>query len=518
MINWRNPIIQSGLLFLGLWIGGSLAYVFAEISDNMVDNNNWTSTGDVRIGTPTDPSAITFSYQTGTVTQNINPYDHIPAGNIIDEITWDYEYKKYDNAVGCYSNCIDDTLSETVKLTDDDGTVTTPWSWSGSISDTTFTANPTQTFVEGTDWASGVDLTNIELFFSGKDNGFWAGYYGPTIRNFELIADYSEDPSYYDPIEETVENGVCDSTAYDDPDCDNYVDDCDEFYDPGCIEDGNTSYTGMSEEEYQNLGTEEQYQLADFDGTYNDFEQGIEDGTITDVGVDTNADDYGTDYGDDDGMDENDGSSNGDSSGDNSTNPSEEGIDETVEQIESLDLPSATFPSSLKIIQNSSQGFRRASKSKANQFLKSVGVNTGSFTGTEVGMVGVSFNNDPNNQSNINNGLPNTSNNNITNNTFDNNTNVQSGTTNRTDDNQNSDSVMVAEAIVTDNPIGQDGLVEGLSLSDLGGLSINNFQQPNLRDNNNWYSDTNMLEQRDIYSDQLFYKVQDIYTSTQWYK
>ena len=147
-----------------------------------------------------------------------------------------------------------------------------------------------------------------------------------------------------------------------------------------------------------------------------------------------------------------------------------------------------------------------------------MGVNTGSFTGTEVGMVGVSFNNDPNNQSNINNGLPNTSNNNITNNTFDNNTNVQSGTTNRTDDNQNSDSVMVAEAIVTDNPIGQDGLVEGLSLSDLGGLSINNFQQPNLRDNNNWYSDTNMLEQRDIYSDQLFYKVQDIYTSTQWYK
>jgi hypothetical protein len=72
--------------------------------------------------------------------------------------------------------------------------------------------------------------------------------------------------------------------------------------------------------------------------------------------------------------------------------------------------------------------------------------------------------------------------------------------------------------IVQDSPIGVEiEFEEALSTSDLGDLDINDFKQPNLVDNTNWYSDQNSLQQDSIYNNQDFYKQQDIYKGVSWY-
>jgi hypothetical protein len=81
-------------------------------------------------------------------------------------------------------------------------------------------------------------------------------------------------------------------------------------------------------------------------------------------------------------------------------------------------------------------------------------------------------------------------------------------------DNQAMQGIIVA----SESPMGDEiEFEEALSTADLGGLGINDFKQPKLADQSNWYSDQNSLAQESIYRDQDFYKQQDIYKGVTWY-
>ncbi len=43
-------------------------------------------------------------------------------------------------------------------------------------------------------------VDNITLSITSRDDGYWAGYYGPEFRNFSLTANYSVDPCVADPL------------------------------------------------------------------------------------------------------------------------------------------------------------------------------------------------------------------------------------------------------------------------------------------------------------------------------
>jgi hypothetical protein len=108
------------------------------------------------------------------------------------QIDWSVDVKSYDNAVGCYSNCIDDTakidinfyggneLLDTVGpgdiTLDYDGGGWSGWiNFSGSYDDETYLSL----------------ITSVEFVLGGKDTGYWGGRYGPRFRNAELTFDYN---------------------------------------------------------------------------------------------------------------------------------------------------------------------------------------------------------------------------------------------------------------------------------------------------------------------------------------
>ena len=73
--------------------------------------------------------------------------------------------------------------------------------------------------------------------------------------------------------------------------------------------------------------------------------------------------------------------------------------------------------------------------------------------------------------------------------------------------------------VASESPMGNEiELKEALGTEDLGGLNINDFNQPKLLDQNNWYSDQNTLQQGSIYNNQSLYGDQEFYkTGANWY-
>lgn len=102
----------------------------------------------------------------------------------------------------------------------------------------------------------------------------------------------------------------------------------------------------------------------------------------------------------------------------------------------------------------------------------------------------------------------------MNNNTFDPNQTGMYGVPSDNVDNQALQGMIVA----SESPMGNEiELEEALSTEDLGGLNINDFRQPKLADQSNWYSNENALAQQSIYNNQQFYKQQEIYKGVNWY-
>jgi hypothetical protein len=102
----------------------------------------------------------------------------------------------------------------------------------------------------------------------------------------------------------------------------------------------------------------------------------------------------------------------------------------------------------------------------------------------------------------------------MNNNTFDPNQTGMYGVPDSNANNQATQGMIVA----TESPMGVEiEFEEALSTDDLGGLNINDFNQPKLADQSNWYSNENTLAQQSIYNNQQFYKQQEIYKGVNWY-
>ena len=114
-------------------------------------------------------------------------------------INWSVDVRSFDNAVGCYSNCIDDQGYIKVEFYDNTNTLV----------DSTGPGTLSLDY-DGGQWSgwvnySGVydnelymsEIASIEFVVGGKDRGYWGGYYGPQFRDASLIFEY-------DPVEESL--------------------------------------------------------------------------------------------------------------------------------------------------------------------------------------------------------------------------------------------------------------------------------------------------------------------------
>jgi hypothetical protein len=145
-----------------------------------------------------DPSTntISFSYGQATAAQTFainQALQNAGAGITVQgySYSWDIRNMNGDNR----QNGID-TLTATVTTTTATGVVrrTDSWTYNTKIDWTNFNgiinyANPGPVS----------DFGNITVQFSGKDGGFWAGYFGPQVRDVNIGLRYSVDPCFNNP-------------------------------------------------------------------------------------------------------------------------------------------------------------------------------------------------------------------------------------------------------------------------------------------------------------------------------
>lgn len=141
-------------------------------------------------------NSISFSYAQGTVSQTIainNALANVGAGVKVNGYNYSYDTRNMngDDRQGSI-----DTYTITTKMTSSAGatllsttqTFNTKFDWT-TISGTQTATNP---------YAVG-DVGSLQFSATGKDSGFWAGYFGPQIRNVNMSLNYGVDPCATNP-------------------------------------------------------------------------------------------------------------------------------------------------------------------------------------------------------------------------------------------------------------------------------------------------------------------------------
>lgn len=182
-----------------------------DSTGNLIDNGQWTGIG-ARAPDPNDccsnpggsqplydtnTDTIKFSYGQATVGQIIGINSALSGSGIqVNGYTWGYDARNMNGSGGQNGT---DTLTSYSYMKDAQG---------NTILDNTIVHN-TQfewTRFTGTRTLSNpyalADTGTIGIQFSGKDGGFWAGLYGPEIRNVTLSLNYTSgaDPCVEDPL------------------------------------------------------------------------------------------------------------------------------------------------------------------------------------------------------------------------------------------------------------------------------------------------------------------------------
>ena len=154
-----------------------------------------------------DPATntISFSYGQATAAQTfaINQALQNSGSGITVRgysYSWDIRNMNGDNRQGGT-----DTLTATVNTYNGNNTAirrTDSWTYNTKIDWSTFSGiinynNPGPTS----------DFGNLTVQFSGKDGGFWAGYFGPQVRNVEIGLRYTVDPCVTNPLSSTSCSG-----------------------------------------------------------------------------------------------------------------------------------------------------------------------------------------------------------------------------------------------------------------------------------------------------------------------
>ena len=204
--------LVSALCWATCFLSFSVSAQQIDNSGNLINNNNWSgavygadpggccasiSGSGALYDTTTD--TIMFSYGTSTLSQTIGLNQALGGTGIqVHGYNYGWEFRYISN-----NTTENDTLLFNISLRDSSGTVVESQnlSWDGAMQmnifqyDTWYTVSNSRTFDNPY-----TDPQSITLSMTGKDGGFWAGYYGPEVRNVSLSVNYSFDPCAADPL------------------------------------------------------------------------------------------------------------------------------------------------------------------------------------------------------------------------------------------------------------------------------------------------------------------------------
>lgn len=170
-------------------------------SPNLIGSNNLTGTVDTTSNGGGYSGGYTPGYNSSTntimfgYTQSSVAYTYAFSQALRDSgmtITgYNYSWQYYNQ--GDYSG----NLSATANFAGTNGLSLHNKSWVlGTTSDWT-THSGTESFVSG---ILASNIANFSLTFSGKDSRYWAGYYGPQVRNASMSLNYTFDVCSSDPL------------------------------------------------------------------------------------------------------------------------------------------------------------------------------------------------------------------------------------------------------------------------------------------------------------------------------
>ena len=191
------------------------------ISPNLINPNNWT--GNIVYGE--DPGGccasisgsgalfdtltnqIMFSYGTSVVAQTIAINEVLKAtGLTVDGFAYAWQFRKVSN-----NGRGDDQLEFSVTVKDTNGGVVEEYVWNRSGAEW----EHDKWYAEG-----GIEIFNpvtnpgnVNFSIMGRDGGFWAGYYGPEVKDVNLQLIYRANPCASDPLFDTSCPGYAEAYA-----------------------------------------------------------------------------------------------------------------------------------------------------------------------------------------------------------------------------------------------------------------------------------------------------------------
>lgn len=163
---------------------------------------------------------ITFSYSSRTVSQAI-AINQALSGTGIQlsgyNYSWQYLNQGYNGG----------TLNGNINLKSNTGSTLGSWNYSMPTTTDWTTMSGTQNFSSAYSLAN---VSNLNVSFTGNDNRFWGGFYGPRVRNIDVRLNYTNDPCA-DPLSSPTCPGYaaalliqqCSVSALYDPSCPNYA-------------------------------------------------------------------------------------------------------------------------------------------------------------------------------------------------------------------------------------------------------------------------------------------------------
>ena len=163
---------------------------------------------------------ITFSYSSRTVSQAIAINQALSGTGIqLSGYTYSWQYLNQDYNGG--------TLNGNINLRSNTGSTLGSWSYYMPTTTDWTTMSGTQSFSSTYSLAN---VSNLNVSFTGNDNRFWGGFYGPRVRNIDVRLNYTNDPCA-DPLSSSSCPGYaaalltqqCSISALYDPSCPNYA-------------------------------------------------------------------------------------------------------------------------------------------------------------------------------------------------------------------------------------------------------------------------------------------------------
>jgi hypothetical protein len=138
-------------------------------------------------------NTIYFGYLQSTVSQSIAINSALNGTGIqVSGYEYSWQYLNQDDSVG--------SLTSQIRLTSNTGATLGIWNYTMPRTTSWTTISGVQNF--GSQYSlSG--LGTLGVSFTGKDSKFWAGYYGPQLRNVDVRLQYSSDTCSVDPLSNT---------------------------------------------------------------------------------------------------------------------------------------------------------------------------------------------------------------------------------------------------------------------------------------------------------------------------